>query len=56
MKVLATAIRQEKEMKGLKSTEEEVSTHKWNGLLRIDPAEIEKQRAFIYPFLPPICP
>lgn len=43
-------------MKGSKSTEEEVSTHKWNGLLRIDPAEIEKERTFIYPFLSPIRP
>lgn len=56
MKLFATAIRPEKERKGLKSTEEEVSTHQWNGLLRIDPAETEKERAFIYPFLSPICP
>ena len=55
LKFLAIATRQEKEIKGLESTEEEVNTYKWIALLRIVPAETEEERAFIYTLSSPIC-
>lgn len=53
MKVSAIAIRQEKEIKVSKITEEEVSTYKWRDLLRIAPAGTEEERVFIYILPPP---